>query len=93
MSSSEKFISGLKPLFVPALFIQMSTEPSSSIAKFTSFFTSSGLQTSQDVPTTLACDKAFFSFFLATDKPSCMFSSSSLMVCRTDSGLREVITT
>lgn len=66
---------------------QMSTEPSSSIAKFTNFLTSSGLQTSQAVPITLACDKVFLSFFLATDKPSWMFSSSSLMVWRTDSGL------
>jgi hypothetical protein len=58
----------------------MSTEPSSLIAKFTNFFTSSGLQTSQAVPTTLAWDKIFLSFFLATDNPSCMFSSSSVIV-------------
>ena len=61
----------------------MSTEPSSSTAKFASFLTSLGLETSQGKPTTFAYIR-LFEFIVSI---SLKFSSSSLTVVSTDSAL------
>lgn len=66
----------------------MSTEPNSATAKFANFLTSSGLQTSQAIPTTIAWDKFFLALFPETEIPSFRFSLSSSTVWWTDSGLR-----
>ena len=66
---------------------QMLIEPSSLTAKFANFCTSSGSQTSHAMPTTFACCRFFLAEPLAVVIKSFRFSSSSLTVICTDSGL------
>lgn len=66
---------------------QMSIEPSSLIAKFASFCTSSPSQTSHAMPTTFACARFSLAKLPALAIPSFRFSSSSLTVACTDSRL------
>eukprot|EP01018_Ginkgo_biloba_P001860 Gb_29133 [translate_table: standard] len=79
---------------MPALFTQISIEPNSVTAKSASFFTSSTLDTSHDIPTTFP-SLLQVTGVLSVDVniPSLISCLSCVTVVCTESRLREAITT